>query len=140
MCQRIQPVTLSTSITSSLLKRASTCTALSVYKICGSCSTFPPNPPSEKHTFHRLRKYPHQWCIKIQILKVNNNLTHADNWWSMKQPHQHRQHEAFPKYQGQSIPSMLHSSSDAPLPRIQNYLSSGKQNQKNVWNEFEDKR
>lgn len=127
--QRIQFVTLSTSITSSLLNRASTCTALSVYKMCGSCPTFPPNPPSEQHTLHKIRNYPYQKCIKNENCncesELSNNLTGAHNSWSMKQPRQHLRCQAFREDQGQSIPSRLHSSSDAPLPQIQNYLSSG---------------
>lgn len=56
---------------------------------------------------------------------LKNHLTHADNSSTMKQPHQHRQNEAFLEDPEWSIPSMPHSFSDAPLLQIQSYLSSG---------------
>lgn len=49
-CQRIQLDTFPTSRMSSLSKRAKICTALSVYKICGSCPVFPAKPPAQKNT------------------------------------------------------------------------------------------
>lgn len=61
LSRRIQPDVLSISSISSLSKRAKTCTALSVYRIWGSCPMLPANPPARQ----RYQYSSITWTIKF---------------------------------------------------------------------------